>query len=76
MGTQFLNLVMEKPGFIGLRMERACGGTGTGRHPDHYIRMLTPAVVAFSQVVHYLIEPAGYKIGKLHFYHRFIAIHR
>nr|GFB67978.1 hypothetical protein [Tanacetum cinerariifolium] len=42
-------------------------------HPHHYVGILAPAVVAFGQVIHNLVEAAGHEISELHLHHRLFA---
>jgi len=67
---------MEKPGFVGLGVKRACGRTGTGWHADDDIGLLSPAVMNFSEVVHDLVETHAHKVCKLHLDHGFVAFDR
>ena len=67
---------MKKPGFVGLGMERSRSGTCAGRHANHHICILPPAVVDLSKVVYDLVEAYTHKVGKLHFHHGLVAFDR
>ena len=55
-------------------MERPGVYTGSGRHPDHDVNMLPPAIMGLGQVVDDLVEAAGDKVGELHLDDRLHAI--
>ena len=65
---------MKEPRFIALTVKRSGSGTCTCRHAHNHICVLTPAPVRLGKVIHNLVEPFCYKIGKLHFNHRLHSI--
>src|SRR5688572_6083992 len=64
---------MNKPGFVALAMKRTCTYTATCGHPNNCIRILSPAVMNFCQVINDLVETNRNKIGELHFHHAFVS---
>ena len=65
---------VREPRLVALAVEGA-GGTARARgHPHHHVGILAPAVVAFGEVIHNLVEAAGHKIGKLHFDHALLTL--